>query len=101
METLVWGLFLMIQNPERWTTPDHPANGCETLASLGVTFARKVSFSAVALQSDLRSFQSRIRLCSALVSRRALNSRIGFLTCRKRRNDRLDYSCVSFGPTCC
>src|SRR6476659_9713030 len=25
----------------------------------------------------------------AVVSRRALNSRIGFLTCRKRRNDRL------------
>jgi hypothetical protein len=30
-----------------------------------------------------------------------LNSRIGFLMCRKRRNDRLDYSCASFGPTCC
>jgi hypothetical protein len=24
METLVWGLFLMIQNPERCTTPDKP-----------------------------------------------------------------------------
>jgi hypothetical protein len=29
-----------------------------------------------------------------------LNSRIGFLTCLKRRNDGLDYSCA-FGPTCC
>ena len=25
-----------------------------------------------------------------------LNSRIGFLTCRKRRNDGLDYSCANF-----
>jgi hypothetical protein len=50
METLVWGLFLMIQNPERCTTPDHPANGCETLASLGVTFARKSDCSATALK---------------------------------------------------
>ena len=30
-----------------------------------------------------------------------LNNRIGFLTCRKRRNDRLDYSCATFGETYC
>jgi hypothetical protein len=48
METLVWGLFLMIQNPERCTTPDKPEYGCETFASLNVTYAKKSECSATA-----------------------------------------------------
>jgi hypothetical protein len=41
MEAFVWGLFLMIQNPERCTTPNMPEAGCETIASLNVTYSEK------------------------------------------------------------
>lgn len=50
MEILVWGLFLMIQNPERCTTPDKPEHGCEMFTSLNVTYAQKTECSATALK---------------------------------------------------
>jgi len=50
MEALVWGLFLMIQHPERCTTPDRPEYGCETFASLNVTYSEKSECASVALK---------------------------------------------------
>jgi hypothetical protein len=50
METLVWGLFLMVHNPERCTTPDMPARGCESFVSLNVTYPDKRACSSVAGQ---------------------------------------------------
>ena len=38
MEVLVWGLFLLVQHPERCTTPQFPQNGCESIVSLGATY---------------------------------------------------------------
>ena len=48
MEMLVWGLFLMIHNPERCTTSDAPENGCEIFASLNVTYSDKKECGATA-----------------------------------------------------